>query len=310
MKERHFLNIQNKLIGLIITFFFTFSILSSCNSQTKEIVYDFKSETMKNNIHKIRLTNVEIEYLQTGNEHNTTILFVHGFGASFEIFEKQHEYFSKEYRVISINLRGHGNSILLNKYDEKEFEFAKMSEDIIELLDTLNIEHVHYIGFSMGGNVGYELLNTHPKRLQSFITYGTPAQMKTSRFSVAMMKFSFKLMSPTTIGKQTKKYGQTENAKEKIVSVMSQISKSTLIGVITHLSNYNYLEIIKNSSIPALIIKGEKDKENNLLGSTITEFEKRGNFQLNEIQGAGHFTNLDNPNLFNIIIHDFLNRIN
>ena len=264
---------------------------------------------MNTNKHIIRLSTVDMEFMQTGIEHDSTILFVHGYGATLEVFEKQHEYFSNEFRVISVNLRGHGKTTIHNN-DECEFKFSKMSEDIIELLDSLQIRRVHFVGFSMGGNIGYELLKLNPERLISFAFYGAPGMLKTSLLSVAIMKFFFRFMSPAIIAWQTKNYGQTESSKILITEIMSKISKTTLVKVIPQLSNYDYLDVIRNSTVPAFTIIGEKDKENRLLGSTIREFELRGNFYIHEIKGAGHFANLDNPKNFNKTLHDFINNYN
>ncbi len=60
-----------------------------------------------------------------------------------------------------------------------------------------------------------------------------------------------------------------------------------------------------------MIIKGEKDKDiNKVIRNTIIEFENRGNFRFYEMSKVGHFANLDNSDLFNKILEDFILNLN
>lgn len=254
---------------------------------------------------------MEIDYLLTGENNPSTILFVHGLGANLSQFERQHEYFSNKFRVLSINLRGHGNSVLPGESKSATFELSAMGSDIIELLDDLDIDRVHFIGNSMGGNVGYEILKSKPQVLRSLITFGTTGQLSTSRFALGIIKFTYKLLSVQSISNLSKAAGQVKESREKIREMMSGVNKSTLLAILPNLANFDYLESIKASSIPCMIIKGEKDKNiNKAIKNTIIEFENRGNFKLIEMSGAGHFANLDDPDLFNEVLEDFISGIN
>ncbi len=283
------------------------------NNNDKEDKHD--EPVLLNEIIKtIRFKDVEIEYLLTGEKNSETILFVHGLGANLSQFEQQQRYFSEKHTVLSVNLRGHGNSIIVHDYTPAEFELSKMSTDIIELLDSLNIEKVHFVGNSMGGNIGYEILKSKPEILESFTTFGTTGQLSTPKFSLGMMKFTYKLLSPKAIGNLSKTAGQTTNSREKIMEMMSQVNKSTILSIIPNLANFDYMDVIKTSQIQSMIIKGEKDKDiNKAIKNTIIEFESRGDFKLYEMSKAGHFANLDNSDLFNRILEAFilnLNRVN
>lgn len=256
---------------------------------------------------KIQLENIEIEYLLSGKKNSETILFVHGLGANLSQFEFQHEYFSKKYKVLSVNLRGHGNTSLLQRLKSPDVTLNKMATDIIKLLENLDIAEVHYVGNSMGGNVGFEILKLKPKILKTLTTYGTTGKLKTSGFTLGIIKLMHKIMSPNMRGNLAKSAGQTIESKVKIKEMMTQIEKTTILNIVPNLSNFDYLEVIKKSKTPCMIIKGEKDKEiNNAIDTTITQFKARGNFELREMKGVGHFANLDNPELFNNVIAEYI----
>jgi len=256
---------------------------------------------------KIQLENIEIEYLLSGEKNSETVLFVHGLGANLSQFEFQHEYFSEKYKVLSVNLRGHGNTSLLQKLKSSDVKLNKMAIDIVKLLENLGIEEVHYVGNSMGRNVGFEILKSKPNILKTLTTYGTTGKLKTSGFALGIMKLMHKIMSPNMRGNLSKSAGQTKESKAKIKEMVTRIEKTTILNIVPILANFDYLEVIKKSKTPCMIIKGEKDKEiNNAIDTTITEFKARGNFELREMNGVGHFANLDNPELFNNVIAEYI----
>lgn len=255
----------------------------------------------------MQLGKINMEYLLTGVENKETILFVHGLGANLSQFENQHQYFQDRYKVLSICLRGHGNTHSIKELSEQDFKLSILANDIIMLLDTLGINNVHYIGNSMGGNIGYELIKAHPDRILSFTSYGTTGKLKKSGFTIGLMKFTYRLLSMKTIGKLSGSAGVSEYSKTKIVEMMSQAQKSTVLNLLPHLGNFDYLEVIKNSLVKAQIIRGDKDKEiNKVIESAIETFRLRGNFKLINLENTGHFANLDNPYLFNRTLETFL----
>jgi len=114
-------------------------------------------------------------------------------------------------------------------------------------------------------------------------------------------------MSTKAIGDLSKAAGQSKESKQKIKEMMSEINKSTLLNVVPRLANFDYLDIIKNSKTPALIIKGEMDRSiNKVVKNTIVAFENRGDFKVYEMKEVGHFANLDNPELFNDVLEEYI----
>ncbi len=248
-----------------------------------------------------------MEYLLSGEEHSETLLFVHGLGANLSQFEQQHAHFSHVYKVLSVSLRGHGSSKLKEPFSHTNFALDTLAEDIIALLDKLGITRVHYIGNSMGGNVGFELLKAHAGRLQSFTTFGTTGKLKKPGFVLGLMKFVYRLMGMKRMAKLSATAGRSAYAKAKIAEMIAQTPKNTVLAMLPVLGCFDYLDVIKGSRVPAMLIKGEMDTEiNQELDSSLKAFRERGNFTLKELKGTGHFTNLDHPELFNETLQHFL----
>ena len=83
-----------------------------------------------------------INYTIYSNTKSTQwVTFVHGAGGSSAIWFKQIREFQKEYNVLLLDLRGHGNpnQQIKNAFKQK-YTFSALAEDIIEVLDYLKID--------------------------------------------------------------------------------------------------------------------------------------------------------------------------
>lgn len=259
---------------------------------------------------KLKSGKINLEYFLSGKENKETIVFVHGLGANLSQFENQYKFFQNKYKILSFDLRGHGNTTALQELTESDFELSKLSNDIIMLLDALNIKKIHYVGNSMGGNIGYELLKHNPERLLSFTTFGTTAKFNKSKITIKFMKLIYKLLSTKTIAQLSSFAGRNKDSKKKIQEMMRQARKETILKIIPHLARFDYLNVIESANIHSMIIQGEVDKEiNKVIGSTIEAWQQMDNFRLMQMPNTGHFANLDNPERFNQIIESFLEGI-
>ena len=69
------------------------------------------------------------------------------------------------YTVIAVDARGHGGSD--KPYEPAAYDQRVMASDIVAILDHLEIDKAHYVGYSMGGSIGFALADTAPERLLS-----------------------------------------------------------------------------------------------------------------------------------------------
>lgn len=258
----------------------------------------------------LKIKDYQLEYHLTGTDHSETILFLHGLGANRSQFEAQHYFFSKKYQVLSISLCGHGNSSLPSKVTLEQFTLENLKNDVLQALDFLGIEKVHFVGNSMGGNIGLELLGKNPTRLLSLTIFGTTGQLNKSKILICLMRQVYGVLSMKTIGKLSSFAGLKKQSKIKIQEMVSVAFKRAVLHCIPNLANFDYLSDIRKSKINTLLLRGEKDSEiNAVLDETIVAFQSRGNFQLKELNGVGHFMNLDDAGLFNKELYNFLRSI-
>jgi len=105
---------------------------------------------------------VKIRYTDHGT--GEPVVLVHGFTGTLERWSETgvQQKLAKDFRVITLDCRGHGRS---DKPHDPEAYGAEMAEDVIRLLDYLGIDKAHLVGYSMGARLTAYLLANKPERL-------------------------------------------------------------------------------------------------------------------------------------------------
>ena len=264
-------------------------------------------------IKTFKCSGVELEYLLTGENNVEVIMFVHGAGTNLRQFFVQHEYFSGQYKVLSVSLSGHGLSGQPKVKSGEHYTLEKNKDDLLELLESLNINKVHFVGNSAGGVIGFYMFEARPDMFSSLVTFGTVGELKYSTLVTRIISGIDKAMlrwSPRRylafMSKNTSKY---ESVQKEIFD-MFMMSIEAVPYMRENLGNYSCLNIVKNMTIPYLLIRGEQDKEiNRNLTSTLEAVGANSKARVVELDQAGHIANLDRPDEFNKILEDFWNQI-
>lgn len=113
---------------------------------------------------------VRIRYLVRGA--GPPVLLVHGFMVSTElnwVGPGILDSLASRYTVVALDLRGHGAS---DKPHDPSAYGATFVDDVVRLLDHLDIQRAHVVGYSMGSAITLKLLSTHPERVLSAVLGG------------------------------------------------------------------------------------------------------------------------------------------
>ena len=108
---------------------------------------------------------VRIRYVEQG--HGPAIVLMHGYTGTLDRHFLANGVFAnlaKDYRVIAMDLRGHGKSD--KPHDPKAYG-ETMAGDVVRLLDHLKIPRAHVLGYSLGAMIAGRLATMHPARLMS-----------------------------------------------------------------------------------------------------------------------------------------------
>lgn len=110
---------------------------------------------------------VKIHYVDQGS--GEPVVLIHGFTASHQMnweLPGITAALAKQYRVIGIDNRGHGKSDKPHGADQYG---VNMVQDVIRLLDHLEIDQAHVVGYSMGGFITGNLIVNYPERVASAV---------------------------------------------------------------------------------------------------------------------------------------------
>lgn len=108
-----------------------------------------------------------------------TMLLLHAAMGSARRYFAWVPHLARHYRVVRLDLRGHGNSQV--PPPEEELMLDRLVRDVAELLDHLGLESAHIVGNSAGGYLGQQLAMNHPERVRSLALFGSTPGLKNSQ---------------------------------------------------------------------------------------------------------------------------------
>ncbi|MDO9084888.1 MAG: alpha/beta hydrolase [Anaerolineaceae bacterium] len=116
-----------------------------------------------------RVSTNQIEIQVRDYEHKgEAIFFLHFSGANLMMWQQIVPYFQDQFRVVLVDLRGHGKSDI----PSDGYHMDEMARDVIGVMDHLQIEKAHIIGSSLGAEVGLSMAAYYPERVLSLILDG------------------------------------------------------------------------------------------------------------------------------------------
>ena len=109
---------------------------------------------------------ITLNYIEKGT--GAPLILLHGNGENLDYFTAQTEYFSKKYRVIALDTRGHGKS----ERGTAPFTIRQFAEDLHDFMEAHDIPKAHILGFSDGGNIALCFALKYPHMVDRLILNG------------------------------------------------------------------------------------------------------------------------------------------
>lgn len=227
------------------------------------------------------MTEIQLHYIEQGQ--GKPLIMLHGNGESCDYFEHQIPCFSKEYRVIALDTRGHGQS----PRGEKPFTIKQFAEDLHDFMDEKGIEKAILLGFSDGGNIALTFALKYPERVEKMVVDGAnlfPSGVKPL------------YQWPIEIGYRIAKLFAKKSEKAK--------KNAEMLGLMVNEPQIDPSELAR-LTMPVLVVAGTKDmiKESH----TKLIYRSLPDAQLNIIEGD-HFVANKNAEAFNKVVEAFLRK--
>lgn len=120
---------------------------------------------------RIRVNDIDVAYSLEGPEGAPVLTFSHSLCADHRMWDAQIPAFTKRFRVLRLDTRGHGAT----SAPAGPYSFDMLAGDVVGLLDALGIARTHFVGLSLGGMVGQNLALRYPDRVDRLVLCATAA---------------------------------------------------------------------------------------------------------------------------------------
>ena len=267
-----------------------------------------------------KVNGISIHYEDVGQ--GLPLVFVHEFAGDAQSWLPQMRFFGRRYRAIAYNARGYPPSDVPK--DVAAYSQEQAAEDIRGVLDALGIARAHVCGLSMGGYATLHFGLRHPGRALSLVVagagYGSVAAERdrfrqdsdatVKRFEADGMAKVAALYArgPTRVQFIDKDPGGWQEFHDKLAAGSAEGHALTMRGVQMKRPSIFELEAdMRKLEVPTLIVTGDEDDP--CLEPAI--FMKRAirSSGLVVLPKSGHTINLEEPDLFNRTVLDFLTAV-
>jgi pimeloyl-ACP methyl ester carboxylesterase len=225
-----------------------------------------------------------------------TIVFIHCWTCNQEFWRPQIEHFSKNYRVVWLDLAGHG----LSDSNRREFTMAAFGEDVAAVVNGIGAEKVVLVGHSMGGPVAIEAARLLGEKVIGIVgvdTFYTPFEYPKSQKDIEGFVKPFKDDFKGTSAKMVESMFTPEadpDVKAAIVKQMSAADQDMAVSAMYEIFSWTA------QSGPAGLAK-YADKLRNI-NAAPTGKETALHESVILVPGVGHFIPQIKPNEFNEVL--------
>jgi 3-oxoadipate enol-lactonase len=232
----------------------------------------------------------------------TLLLFLHGIGGNRRNWDAQLAFFSRTYKAAAWDARGYGDS---DDY-EGPLEFSVFSEDIVRVLDFLKVEKAHLVGLSMGGRIARNFALHHPERVERLVLanttpgFGSLTPQQAREFVAQRRDADPVERAKSLIGPRAR-----PGVFEDLVASLRAVHRESYLKTVEASVAQDLAAPIENIRAPTLVVTGDEDR---LYPPAIAQDMVRRipGASLAVIQGAGHLSNLEQPERFNQVVLEFL----
>lgn len=258
---------------------------------------------------KATLNGISVDYRDEGS--GLPVVFIHAFPLNQTMWDDQVAALRHRCRTITLDLRGFGNSYA----PPGPYAMDQMADDVRGLLSLLNVDQAVLTGLSMGGYVALAFYRNYPDAVRAMVLADTRASADTHEARSRRIKSAARAesegssaiaddMVPLLLGKSS------QETRPKIVErVREMIRANSAHGIagaqrgMAERRDSTY--ILPGIDVPVLIIVGAED----VLTPPVEAENLRGGIphaRLRVIEGAGHLSNLEQPEQFNAELIAFL----
>ena len=248
---------------------------------------------------------VPIHYSVQG-KGEPALVFIHCWGCDRNLWENQVPEFAKKYRVVAIDLPGHGQS----GQGRKNWSIESYGDDVKTVVTKLDIKRVVLIGSSMGAPIALEATRRMPERVAAIVPVDSlqdvdqkiaPEQLEAvmkqlqadykGAVTALMNQFFFSPQTPAAV-------------KERVLREATSRPPEMAIAILRGIFAYDSIPALRETKVPIHAINGDRSPTN-------LEANRKyaPQFDAVIIKDTGHYPMLENSARFNQLLTEILNKL-
>ena len=240
------------------------------------------------------------------------IVFIHGVGLTKEIWEPQINFF-KEYNTLTYDLLGHGKTVL----KKSQFSFVDFSDQLLNLVNELNFNKIHLVGFSLGALIARDFASKNNDRLSSLIIHGSIYKRTEEQKRVVLNRFEVaKTNKPASKHAAIRRWLSENFIKKnpdiynKIYSTLEKNNHKNFLKCYEIFVNYiDDDNMLKKINVDTLITTGENDVGSTLeMSRNLSKMIQESKFI--EIKKGKHLCSIECSDDVNITFKKFIDQHN
>ena len=248
-------------------------------------------------------TGVTIGYDDAGVGSATPIVFLHGVGSDKSAWGPQLEHFSRERRAVAFDYPGYGDSDSAPEGTTRD-DYATT---ILAAMTELGIARAHICGLSLGGVVAVAMHHAWPKRIASLVLADTFAQNPDGQGIYERSIAASNDLRALAEARVDLLLGQPANpaVRSEVVDTMARIDPAAYRIGVEAVWLANQRDRARRIAVPTLILCGTEDKVTPpSLSNELLQLIPGAQYET--IAGAGHLSNLERPDDFNLLVSAFV----
>ena len=254
----------------------------------------------------------KIYYSESGE--GPPVILLHGYLESSDIWAGFAKKLARSFRVITVDLPGHGSSSIFNECNTMEF----LASSVKGIFDCLNINKAFLTGHSLGGYVTLAFLEKYPELLNGYCLFhshpfaDTPETVRKREREIKIVRAGKKfLMYPEDVTKMfaTSNLKKFEESLQRSKDIASKLADEAIIAVLNGMIMRPSRQVVmEKGKVPCLWILGRMD--NYIHEETVKERVRLpANAKLVVLENSGHMGFIEEEDLTVRIMTDFVHSL-
>jgi len=232
----------------------------------------------------------------------TSLLFIHGLMASGAMYQPVLPALATHHHVIVPDLRGHGRSGAL----PRPYSVEQLARDLAQLLDDLQIDAAHILGYSQGGAVAQQFARDYPKRVHSLVlacTYAYNMLSRRERLEGMLSPWLVRILGMRRLARLVIYSGGGRRMPPEtarwLQGILAANDTARMVAAVEAMKVFDSRPWLHQITCPTLVIAGAEDTAVPLAHAQMLAQGIPG-AQLRIVDGAGHFLLWTHPD---VVVH-------